>query len=237
LKWPSGPVAFVRSELVDPLPSQNLMDNSSPQIIEKTFGATKLTCVYMAPKIPPRGDVSRLLFPSYCFSPAKPVLRSATTFSNFNEILFNRIVLFRGGYLGGDIDVTRMGKDYAKIHLESAEPLRSPDQFDFTPPADAVAPKARKISVSAGVAQGNLLSKIEPKYPSDAKAKHVQGTVVLQATIDKSGHISNLQPVSGPSELQPAAIDAVRQWVYKPYLLNGEVVEVQTTINVVFSFW
>jgi protein TonB len=63
----------------------------------------------------------------------------------------------------------------------------------------------------------------------------VSGTVVLQGIIAKDGHIKNLKVVSGPSLLQDAALDAVRQWMYRPYLLNGEPVEVETTINVVFT--
>ncbi len=74
-----------------------------------------------------------------------------------------------------------------------------------------------------------------PQYPAIAKAARIQGTVVLQATISKTGTIEGLQVLSGPPMLQQAAMDAVRSWRYKPYLLNGEPVEVGTTINVVFS--
>lgn len=67
-----------------------------------------------------------------------------------------------------------------------------------------------------------------------ARAARVSGTVVLQATISKAGKTENLSVVSGPALLQEAAIDAVKQWRYKPYLLNNEPVEVETTINVDF---
>ncbi len=80
-----------------------------------------------------------------------------------------------------------------------------------------------------------LIQKIQPTYPPIAKAARVSGTVILQATISKSGTIENLQVVSGPAMLQQAALDAVRSWRYRPYLLNNEPVEVQTTINVIFS--
>ena len=97
----------------------------------------------------------------------------------------------------------------------------------------AAAPK--KINISGGVAVGMLLQKITPVYPPIAKAARVQGTVVLQATISKTGRLKNLQVVSGPAMLQQAALDAVRQWRYKPYLLNNEPVEVETTVNVIFT--
>jgi protein TonB len=89
--------------------------------------------------------------------------------------------------------------------------------------------------VSQGVMNGLLLNKVVPAYPPIAKAAGIEGTVVLQATISKSGTIENLRVVSGPQLLQQAALDAVRQWDYRPYLLNGEPIEVETTVNVVFK--
>jgi protein TonB len=82
---------------------------------------------------------------------------------------------------------------------------------------------------------GMLLDKVTPQYPAIAKAARIQGTVVLQATISKSGGIENLRVISGPPMLQQAAMEAVRSWRYKPYLLNGDPVEVETTVNVVFN--
>jgi len=101
------------------------------------------------------------------------------------------------------------------------------------PKVKAEAPK--KVNISAGVAQGMLLQKTIPVYPPIAKAARVSGTVVLQATISKSGTIENLRVIGGPAMLQQAAMDAVRQWRYKPYLLNNDPVEVETTVNVIFS--
>jgi protein TonB len=80
-----------------------------------------------------------------------------------------------------------------------------------------------------------LIQKTQPVYPPIAKAARVSGTVVLQATISKTGSIEGLRVVSGPAMLQSAAMDAVRTWRYKPYLLNNDPVEVETTINVIFT--
>jgi len=91
------------------------------------------------------------------------------------------------------------------------------------------------VNISAGVAVGMLLSKTPPIYPPIAKAARVSGTVVLQATISKTGSIENLHVVSGPAMLQQAAMDAVKTWRYRPYLLNNEPVEVDTTVNVIFT--
>jgi protein TonB len=93
----------------------------------------------------------------------------------------------------------------------------------------------KKLSISSGVMVGNLLEKTMPQYPAIARAAGIQGVVVLQATISQNGLIQNLRVISGPPMLQRAAMDAVRSWRYKPYLLNGVPVEVETTINVVFN--
>jgi protein TonB len=98
-------------------------------------------------------------------------------------------------------------------------------------------PKAapQRVRVSQGVSQGLLIHKVQPVYPALARQGRFQGTVVLQALIGKDGAIQNLHVVSGHPMLQGAAMDAVKQWRYKPYYLNGEPVEVETTVNVIFS--
>ena len=101
------------------------------------------------------------------------------------------------------------------------------------PPPKVATPQ--KLRVSQGVAEGNLLRKIEPQYPQMAKVAHIQGDVILAATISKNGTIENLHQISGHPILVQAAMEAVKQWRYKPYLLNGEPVEVETTIKVSFK--
>ena len=107
------------------------------------------------------------------------------------------------------------------------------------PPGEASAPTPgaapRRISISAGVAVGLLVSKAPIVYPIDAKKAGVSGTVVLSAIIGRDGTVEDLQVVSGPEMLQQAALDSVKQWRYRPYLLNGDPVEVRTTINIIFT--
>jgi TonB family protein len=93
----------------------------------------------------------------------------------------------------------------------------------------------RKVEVPAGVMAGMLLQKTDPVYPPVAQAARIQGTVVLQAAISKTGSVEDLHVVTGQALLQEAALSAVRTWRYRPYLVNGEPVKVQTTINVIFS--
>lgn len=101
-------------------------------------------------------------------------------------------------------------------------------------PAPAGVMPKTPTHISSGVAEGLLLSKTLPVYPAIARAMRAEGTVMLHATISRQGAIENLQVVSGPAVLRQAAIDAVKSWRYRPFLLNGDPVEVDTTINVVF---
>ena len=93
----------------------------------------------------------------------------------------------------------------------------------------------QRVRVSSGVSTGLLIKKVQPNYPPLAKQARIQGHVLLQAEISKDGTIQNLQLISGHPMLAPAAIEAVRQWRYKPYLLNGEPVAVETQVDVIFS--
>lgn len=90
------------------------------------------------------------------------------------------------------------------------------------------------LHVSTGVSEGMLLAPIRPVYPAIARAAHVQGAVVVEAIISRTGTIESLHVVSGPLMLQAAALDAIRDARYRPYRLNGEPTEVQTTITVNF---
>jgi periplasmic protein TonB len=93
----------------------------------------------------------------------------------------------------------------------------------------------KRIRVSQGVTQGMVIRKVEPKYPKIALGARIVGIVLLKAVIGKDGDIKELQVVSGHPILVPAAIDAVKQWRYRPYLLNGEPVEVETNVIVTFQ--
>ena len=104
-----------------------------------------------------------------------------------------------------------------------------------TPVAVPKVATPQKIRVSQGVAQGLLIHQVKPAYPPLARQARIQGAVILQAVISKDGSIQGLKVVSGHPMLAPAAVDAVKQWRYKPYFLNGEPVEVETQITVNFT--
>jgi protein TonB len=141
------------------------------------------------------------------------------------------------------ITIAQVGGPEAPADITGLPP--GADTADNAAAADAfqtqhhvsVAPAAPKgpLHLSSGVVSGQLLKKTTPVYPPIAVAARVEGTVVLAAAISASGAIENLRVVSGHPMLQQAALDAVGNWRYRPFLLNGQPVEVETTINVIFT--
>jgi len=93
----------------------------------------------------------------------------------------------------------------------------------------------QRVRVSSGVAQGLLIKKVDPEYPREAREQHIQGMVVLKVEISKEGDVVKLELISGDPVLAPAAIQAVKQWKYKPYLLNGVAVIVETQVSIAFQ--
>lgn len=132
-----------------------------------------------------------------------------------------------------------------------AQNLKQPNRSDEPPPPGSVAfeggngapvmgggnrPKVVSIApISAGVAEGMLVQRVAPVYPQIAKLSRVSGTVTVGATITKAGTVTNVRALAGPPMLRQAAVDAVKNWRYRPYKLNNQPVDVETSINVVFA--
>jgi TonB family protein len=101
--------------------------------------------------------------------------------------------------------------------------------------SSAPTPVLQMLNISQGVSQGLLVKKTQPIYPANALRMHVEGTVELMATVSKNGNIAAVKILSGDPQLARAAVDAVKQWKYKPYLLNGDPVEIQTQVTMNFK--
>jgi periplasmic protein TonB len=103
------------------------------------------------------------------------------------------------------------------------------------PPPPPPKPKREPIRVGGQLQESKLIKKVQPIYPPLAKTTRTTGVVVLVATVDEEGNVSDVQATSGPQLLQGAAKDAVRQWKYSPTILNGEPVSVTATVTVIFN--
>jgi len=134
--------------------------------------------------------------------------------------------------------VTRQGRAVPVVAKVTFDFVLNNDNMEPKDVAPDIAPAVElplRVRVSDSVMRKLLLSKVTPIYPLSAKAAHIQGTVTVAVVIGKDGTVSDVQLLSGPSELASAAMDAVRQWRYRPYLLHGRPVEIQTTAQVNFT--
>lgn len=230
--------------LLQPVPDFQV--NASPNVKWKKTrvkdGGVSLDCIlreFLMPNGQPavmidaHGD-SRLAGTQFCFADKVPAIRTEST--GAAKTAFNSVVLFQGQYLAKKIETQDAYGNETDITVDLIEALDPVNDADFLPPADAtLLPAVRKVALSSGVAQGNRIGGGTVAYPPEAEANHVQGTVVLRITISTEGKVTDLHVISGAPELQSAAMEAVRTWRYRPYLLNGTPVEVETQVNVVFT--
>jgi TonB family protein len=178
-----------------------------------TFGAWKI--IKPKPLKPPQ-DTSAELTPAAQLQPAETKPAHADTLEQPNS-------------------EPNAPEKYKTEHVMPPEDAANQLSGAAAKPNAAVAQHPRKVAASAAVMMALLNHKVTPTYPPAAVAARVSGTVALQATIDTEGHVEQLKVVSGPYMLRQAALDVVKFWRYKPYLLNNEPVEVETMVNVVFK--
>jgi TonB family protein len=171
----------------------------------------------------------------YCFDLSIPALRE--TYSNQLTREFSQLVKIQGRYLARQVVVTAGKQRLFTASVDTVEAL-NPTEAMFSPTADATlklkAPNPYEDSQV--VTTGSQVKKIQPVYPSASKRAREQGVVTLAAVIGTDGKIHDLEVLASPSaKLAESAVDAVKKWEYKPYLLNGELVEVDTIVSVTFS--
>ena len=116
----------------------------------------------------------------------------------------------------------------ARVNAQEPRTEPSPQQ----PPVQQQTQLPRRVRMSQGVSERLIVKRVQPEYPQEARKKHAQGAVVLQVLIGKTGDVTNLSVLSGDGILSTSAVDAVKQWKYKPYVLNGHPIEVETQVTI-----
>jgi TonB family protein len=225
---------------LSPLPDTSDWDEENFRLSRETLSLSglKLPCVMVIPKMPVHGQPQNVplgLFPTYCFDAKMPILRISYSFGTVT-FEFNKIVKVQNRFMAREI---LMFEGKRRILSAEVDSISSQDPADavLAPSTGASVSKSdRPLQVPPGVAIGFLRKKEFPIYPQDAKSAHVSGEVVLRAHIGMDGGVHDLHVVSTPwPSLTGAALLAVSHWEYNPYLVNGQPVEVDTTIKVVFS--
>jgi TonB family protein len=227
------------NQFLSPLPSPDRFNDQNTRFDKETvkFGKTDAPCVMLIPKAL-RIDGESLspgLFPTYCFDPQLPLLVARLAWGA-PTIGYGSFLRFGGHYLPGSVTEYERGRKILTAKVDSAEGMQ-PDDAALIPSPDATQnPLLQMVGVASGVMAGARIGGSLPAYPENAKAARESGTVVLRALIGTDGRIHDLSVVSAPAlSLVIASMQAVQTWQYRPYLLNGQPVEVETQINVVFT--
>jgi TonB family protein len=222
------------SQVLQPGPSQEDLKYGTPVVRPQKFGKVPLDCIMLSEPVKDVDKVPLGLFPTFCLTPDTDIVRSSSNFAS-RTVIINGLGTFLDHKVPIQLDILSHAATVANAKVTKLATY-TPDPDQFSPPADAKPVGANGVRVAGGVIAGNILSKVPPVYPISAKQNHISGTVVLKAIIGRDGHVYGLHPVSSPdADLSLSAIYAVSQWIYKPYLLNGEPTEVDTTITVNFN--
>ena len=228
----------IQSDIFEALPKPEDLNSKKVwfQRETKKIGNAKLPCIMVAPQMQLHGQVQTLPlgeFPTYCFEPTKPLLRVYFSYAGMS-VIYGELEKVQGRILPKEFSVYDGNLRVVKVSLDSVNGIAA-NAPELTPAPEAKH-GASRVQLDAIVEQGRLLKQTRPVYPQDAKEARASGRVVLGAVIGRDGHIHDLQVLEAPfPSLVAAAMIAVKDWEYKPYLLNGDPVEVETTVNVVFN--
>jgi hypothetical protein len=232
-----GPRLFelIRQQTVHPISTEYESPEIKLEQRTESFGKVKLDCVMLAQAIRGVATVPYGLFPMYCLEPGGDSLRLSYDFGTL-AVARNRVGKFGEKMIPVEISVTENGKIAATAKTVTLQtmPLTA---ADFVPGDDLKKVGDKPARVASGVIAGSKIDGRNPIFPASARQRHAQGAVVMHAIIGRDGRVHKLTLISyGDGELAMASLYAVRQWTYKPYILNGEPTEVDTTITVNYNY-
>ena len=225
---------LLREQVVHPMPPDRDLEGTKPEVREQKFGKATFECIMLDRPVKAVAYFPTGLFPTYCMDSGRVSLRASYDYGS-QLILRNQVDEFQGRMTAKDISIDRGGIPSAKAQVFKLEAKVAGDAV-FEPGDDLERMERRPVRVGAATMAGTVVSKVNPGYPATAKAKNAAGTVTVQAVIGRDGRVAFVRLVAAPDlDLGNAAMAAVKQWIYKPYLLDGEAVEVETTMIVSFS--
>ena len=220
--------SMLRLYLDYPLPPGDLVAKEKFVSSNEKVGKVNLGCIKPAEK--PVFERLTAEFPTVCLAKEIPAIR-VEFYRDGAMVLFNKIAELNGRYIPEQIEIANSDLAIVKADVETLEGLSKIDDAEFARPVSA---RSLTPQVGGKVTAGDWVGGFRPEYPSMAKAANIDGTVVLWATITKTGMVSDVEVISGPQLLQRPALDAVKTWRYQPYMRNGQPVELRRRIDVVY---
>lgn len=226
--WPDKAEILLGETLIEPIPEGVNLLGLHLEKKPLSLGPIHLECVTLQ---------SAGVFVTtsvYCFAQDEPILRLKVASQGKARTEYDNIVLFDGRYVARDIRVVdARGKTSATVHINTLEPISSILDSDFSPSAGAI-PITDPISLPPATAGSLLLLQSLPVYPQIARTTNVQGEVLLDVSVDRSGQVENAQVISGPPNLQSASLQAVKNWRYDTSLILGQPLAFHTQVKVIY---
>lgn len=246
-------LTMIVDQFLHPIPlDMDSIDAARLQIEVPAIGETKLVCVTVEMPRSATMPISAIQAglwrrpnskETYCTDEHSPVLRFQVTAGGSSRFVRNSITRFQNSYLPQTVEEyegsAQAQKTLLTAKLETIEAITSVDDAQFTPPANAMLPP-KVIALSPRETQSQLLHHSYPQYdyqlPGEQRSVHWSVDVILSLRVHTDGHVSNLRVENPncPLEQQHASLDAVRNWTYKPFIRNGEPVEVDTQVFLVY---
>jgi hypothetical protein len=218
-RWPNRAELQVRTAIVEPFNYASTFSDVQLTNFTAAFGPHNLDCVALDKR---SGGISSAT--QYCFDPGTEVLRYVRG-PGWYQTTYNRLMPFQSRDIGTDVAVTDGGKKYLVLHVHSLESVANPEDSTFIPPAYAIDLSGKKLT---GVA-AQVLKTSFPEWPDSIRHDHFKVTVAI--VIGKTGHVESAHAIDGPAKAYKAAEDTAKKWVFKPYEVLGEPVEIDTKIE------
>ncbi|MFN2974739.1 energy transducer TonB [Terriglobus aquaticus] len=225
--------------MLRPGPTDEAIEKSKITYKTQKIGQVSLRCVILEPNTVKAPYARRAGTRAYCLEADRPIIRFSEL-AYGTSATYNALARFGDRWFAQQVTLAQRGKERGKLQVTklvaAPELLRAnlPEN-----PAEVSAPEqlSGEFKVGSGEAEQHIVKKVAPVYPLDSKQKHISGSVLLRAIISKEGRIESLEVISAPADdLAESAVEAVSQWIYKPYLKNGQPKEVDTTITVNYRF-
>lgn len=230
-------VKVMEREIVQPLPDRALSESSDPHLTRKKLGDIQLECISLMKPEVRRAESSPFLYPTYCFRNTSQLVVSYDL--GLQAITHTQWGTFRGRNVSIQTSLGFAGQTAISAHVDLLQGAALTEKdFEAGPEMtklSALVDFGSVFSVDPNAGEGEFVSKTKPVYPALAKTAHMSGPVLIYAVVGTDGHVLSTEVLYSPYPvLGEAAVEAVRQWVWKRYLVNGEPVPRDATVQVNF---
>jgi len=231
-KWPGELQTRVRDEFVRPMFREMNLEYAKTEKRTRDFGKVQLPCVLLRATHAGNLFISDNGLAGFCFEPDSLMLRygkgGMAIGTTWEQTVYDKIVRFQGRYVATDVRVMQGGKEHLNLHLEKLEPIAEVSAVDFTPPPGTVALDTKLITLDNRVLNLDyLVHNPLPQFPRSIRPPG--GAATMKYVIGKDGRVRTIQFIEGTAEMKKGLEESLREYVYRPFLVMGEPVEIEVT--------